>query len=246
MEPELTLREAVLALQSLLIARATGGAASPTDYDELRARLLSEPLVAGRLPTYVRTCRNLDQFWAHIRQIGGYVDRRNQIWGDFGPLMDSLDSRAPNDTAVVAALSVDSLEGVRAEWQRALDRRVSDPEGAITAARSLLESTCKHILHARGQSFDERDDLPKLYRRTAKELGLAPDQHTEDVFKQILGGCFAVVEGLGSLRNRLGDAHGKAPKAARPSSRHSELAVNLAGAMAVFLVDTLSIRTSEV
>ncbi|WP_448090692.1 abortive infection family protein [Pseudomonas azerbaijanoccidentalis] len=29
------------------------------------------------------------------------------------------------------------------------------------------------------------------------------------MFKQFLGGCPAVIEGLGALRNRLSDAHGK-------------------------------------
>ena len=58
------------------------------------------------------------------------------------------------------------------------------------------------------------------------------------MFRQILGGVTAVVEGLGALRNRLSDAHGKGPKPARPSDRHAQLAVNLAGALATFLIET--------
>ena len=53
----------------------------------------------------------------------------------------------------------------------------------------------------------------------------------------------AVVEGLGSLRSRLGDAHGKGRKAARPAARHATLVVNLASAMCVFLVETWAART---
>ena len=37
-------------------------------------------------------------------------------------------------------------------------------------------------------------------------------QHTEDAFKRILGGATSVVEGLGSLRNKIGDAHGQGGK----------------------------------
>jgi hypothetical protein len=40
----------------------------------------------------------------------------------------------------------------------------------------------------------------------AKNLNLAPDQHTEEIFKQILGSVQSVVQGLGDLRNKLGDA----------------------------------------
>jgi hypothetical protein len=64
----------------------------------------------------------------------------------------------------------------------------------------------------------------------------------EPVFKQILGGCTAVVEGLGALRNRLGDAHGGGIRRVRPLPRHAQLAVNLAGSMTSFLVATWEAR----
>jgi len=64
----------------------------------------------------------------------------------------------------------------------------------------------------------------------------------EQVFKQILGGCATAVNGLAGIRNKLSDAHGKGPHAARPSARHAELAVNLAGSMAAFLVSTWTAR----
>jgi hypothetical protein len=60
----------------------------------------------------------------------------------------------------------------------------------------------------------------------------------EPLFKRILGGCTSVVEGLGSLRNKLSDSHGKGKTGYKPLPRHAELAVNLSGAMATFLVAT--------
>lgn len=142
------------------------------------------------------------------------------------------------DVAISEGLAAFDEESVHAEWQRALGRRASDPRGAITAARTLLETVCKHVLDDAGVAYREKDDLPQLYKATAKVLRLAPSQHTEEVFRQILGGCTAVVEGLGSLRNRLSDAHGQGRKPTRPSARHAQLAVNLAGAMAIYLVST--------
>jgi len=73
-------------------------------------------------------------------------------------------------------------------------------------------------------------------------LKIAPSQHTEQVFKQILGGCTSVVEGLAALRNRLGDAHGGGRARIKPAPRHAQLAVNLAGAMTAFLVATWEAR----
>jgi hypothetical protein len=109
----------------------------------------------------------------------------------------------------------------------------------MTAARTLVETVCKHLLDSMSVVYADGDDLPRLYRLVASSMNLSPSQHTVEVFKQILGGCTAVVEGLGSLRNRLGDAHGKGRKAPRPEPRHAELVVNLALSMCAF-VDVLT------
>ncbi|MCI0352102.1 MAG: abortive infection family protein [Acidobacteriales bacterium] len=87
-------------------------------------------------------------------------------------------------------------------------------------------------------SYADSDDLPKLYRLTADVLNLSPSQHTEQMFRQILGSCQAIVEGLGAMRNRHSDAHGTGKAGVRPAPRHAELAVNLAGTMATFLLAT--------
>ena len=152
---------------------------------------------------------------------------------------------SPADSSVSAALAAFEPTQVHARWTMAMERRGSEPEGAITLARTLLEDVCKWILHQAGETWQEADDLPVLYRKLAKALKLAPDDHTEAVFKQILGSCQSVVESLGALRNKLGDAHSPGPKRARPQARHAELAVNLAGAMATFLVATWEARQTE-
>lgn len=154
-------------------------------------------------------------------------------------------SGAPSDKTVADALAAFDPIHVRSRWQQAMDRRASDSEGAITLARTLLEDVCKWILHEAREEWRETDDLPALYRKLAKVLKLAPDDHAEQVFKQILGSCQSVVESLGALRNKLGDAHSSGPKRARPLPRHAELAVNLSGAMSSFLVATWESRKAE-
>ncbi|MBY3093331.1 abortive infection family protein [Rhizobium laguerreae] len=144
----------------------------------------------------------------------------------------------PADRLVSEALTSFDEAGVHAVWQRAVARRETDPEGAITLARTLIETVCKHIIDGSSETYNETDELPRLYRIAAGCLNLAPDKHTEDTFKRILGGCQTIVEGLGAIRNKLSDAHGRGPKTLRASGRHAALAVNLAGAMAMFLVET--------
>ena len=124
-------------------------------------------------------------------------------------------------------------------WSKALSRRTSDPEGAITLARTLLEAVIKHILDDLSLEYTDRDDLLKLYRKAAKALNLAPSQHSEEPIKAILGGAMNLVNGIGTLRNRLSDSHGRGGRLpVRPSPRHASLAVNAAGAVAAFLVET--------
>jgi hypothetical protein len=160
-------------------------------------------------------------------------------------LLDFLErgGTAPSDKSVSEVLETFDSAHVQAAWSKALDRRHSDPEGAITVARTLLESVCKRILEEFHIPYRENDDLPKLYKLTAEALKLAPSQHSEQVIKQILGGCTAVVEGLGALRNRLSDSHGRGKLGVKPVERHAGLAVNLAGTMAVFLFETWKART---
>lgn len=144
----------------------------------------------------------------------------------------------PADNLISDALITFDELGVHQAWLKALERRSSDPEGAITAAKTLLETVCKHIVEEAGGSYSDNDDLPKLYNIAVEHLSLSPSQHTEKVFRSILGNCQSVVGNLAGIRNRLGDSHGQGKRPVRPAARHAELAVNLAGAMATFLVST--------
>jgi len=152
---------------------------------------------------------------------------------------------SPADAAISSALKRFEPDQIHARWTAALDRRSTDPAGAITLARTLLEDVSRWLLEELGQKADDREDLPALYRKLAKALKLAPDDHSEQVFKQILGSCQQIVEQLGALRNKLGDAHGGGPRRAKPAARHAELAVNLAGSMANFLMATWEARSAK-
>jgi hypothetical protein len=236
-----SLSERVEALQNLLIAHATGETADANEYKKLRHEIVNDPLLKDIAPRFLKTCRTSAEFWQFIKyEYQHYSERRDFVWNSFRPLFERLDGEAstPADQNVATALEQFDPDTVHRLWAKALERRVADPEGAITLARTILETVCKHILDARTVTYANDSDLPALYKLVAKALNLAPSQHSETIFRQILGGCTAVVEGLGALRNRLSDAHGQGKKVVRPAARHAELAVNLAGSTAIFLVAT--------
>jgi len=229
-------------LKSMLVARATGDSTDrDTDYKHQRSLLMASPSAKAKLPRFVLNCRTLHEFWGFVKpKFETYEKRRNFLREAFHDLLTRLeaDGASPGDEPDTELLERLDWNEVQAAWRKALDRRNSDPEGAITAARTLLETVCKHVLDDAGRPYDPTANLPKLYGLTAETLNLSPSKHTEKVFKQILGGCQSVVEGLGALRSRVGDAHGQGRRPVKPDPRHAELAVNLAGSVATFLAQT--------
>jgi hypothetical protein len=234
------LYEPVLEIQTILLARATGMGADYDRYAALRNALVGEERIRGRLPAWLRACRDLNAFWSYIQpKFPTYAERRQFIRDEFRALLDDLEHDMPaGDREVAAILERLTTDTVREVWERAQARRSDDPNGAITLARTLLETVCKHILDDEGVEYDEGDELPRLYRLTAETLQIAPNDATEDAFRRIFGACTSIVESVGTIRNRMGDAHGRGAGAVRVEPRYARLAVNLSGAMATFLVET--------
>jgi hypothetical protein len=235
-------------LQRLLICRATGEQADDGEYAEFRKRFLDNTTTKTLLPTFVRTSRDLAQFWQFIKaKHATYAERRQFIWDAFAPLLDYLEKGGvpPPAEQISSTLKAFDAENIHTLWAKALERTGNDPDGAVTVARTLLESVCKHLLDEMSIPYGKNPDLPELYALLSKQLNLSPTQHTEKAFRQILHGCSSVVDALGSLRNRIGDAHGHCKGQPRPLSRHAALAVNLSGSMAMFLVETWKARTKQ-
>lgn len=199
-------------LQNMLVDIATGGSGNDTEYKKLRTELLSTKEIKHLLPSFLETNRSVGQFWQYIKfAYKTYAERRNYIWDEFKTSLSFVESKTQGvgEKNISDKLENFNQEYINGEWQKALDRKTDDPEGAITTARTLIETTCKFILDNLNVEYRDDLELPKLYKLTADKLNLAPDQHTEPIFKQILGGCQTVVEGLGALRNKLSDSHGK-------------------------------------
>lgn len=66
-------------------------------------------------------------------------------------------------------------------------------------------------------------------------LNLSSLRHTEQFFKQILGGCRAIIDGSRLFRNQADDAYGQGKNNIKLSVCHAELVVNLARTMLLFL-----------
>ena len=229
-------------LNILLECATNGGEGDANGYGVLREYFVNNGIYASLLPSWLRQQSSLKQFWAFIQnKHRDYAGRRQFLRDEFKRLLSYCESgeQIPIEPSISETLAALNSAGVSRAWHQAIKRLDDEPEGAITAARTLLESVLKHILDDSEIEYDsKRIEMHQLYKKVAQSLNLSPGQHSEAIFKQILHGCSAVVNGLGSMRNRLGDAHGTGVGQVRPTSRHARLAVSLAGSMAMFLAET--------
>ncbi|KUJ01657.1 hypothetical protein AR275_31120 [Stenotrophomonas maltophilia] len=126
----------------------------------------------------------------------------------------------------------DNMTALRHNWDRAIERSRNDPMGSITAANSFLESVMKWIVEQSGQPVPE--NRRKLFELTVKLVsdGL-PGQDSD-----IVGHFDTIMREIGSLRSKIGDAHGSTSAKRPPSSSQAMLSVNLAGSLALYLLDS--------
>ena len=235
-----TLYDKAQGLQNILISRATGGDGSDSDYAMLRKMIL-ESKFNNLVPDFVRHARDLNQFWQMIKyKYDSYAERRVYIYSEFQSLIEAIEfdksGMSPNFEKSIEVINSSYIDNM---WKKAIERKANDPEGAITLSRSLVESVCKHILDLEHISYGKNADLSELYKSTSELLKMSASQYeTNLIFKKILGGCSGIVNGLGQLRNNVGDAHGQGVINIQPKPRHAELAVNLAGSMSHFLLSS--------
>lgn len=80
-------------LQNLLVARATSGSGDFEGYAALREQLMSDRQVWEELPSFVKTCRDLNQFWNWVKgQAPSYGERRRIIYDSFQPVLSKLEA----------------------------------------------------------------------------------------------------------------------------------------------------------
>ncbi len=209
-DDERTAVEKLEKLQASYIATATSdrGSLDAQDFSRLRAEFLNNAQLKSRMPDMVRKYRDQSQFWPFIKhKFPSYAERRDYIWAEFRPVFEYLEAqdRSPGVQPITQALEAFDPEHVHAIWQKALDRRMDDPEGAITAARTLLETVCKYVLDANNERYPDDADLPKLWALTSEKLNLAPHQHQEQLFKTILGtaSLWSTALGLSETRSAM-------------------------------------------
>ncbi|QYO75596.1 abortive infection family protein [Devosia salina] len=150
--------------------------------------------------------------------------------------------------ALASTVAVIDFDTVNHDIERALANSDTDPEDAVTAACSILESVCRSILVELSLPLPAQKDIQGLYKAVREPLGLdpakagVPDSIATDV-RTILGGLNSTIQGIGALRTHGGDAHGRERGARRSIDRRiARLAIHSASAAALFLIETWQLK----
>lgn len=152
-------------------------------------------------------------------------------------------THAPVASALSEAARVLNLDSVAQDFERALQQSHTDPEDAITAACSTVESVCKCILDELGEPYPREQTISRLVKEVMRHLDLSPEREDIDTdLRQIVGGLSSVAGGIGALRTHSGDAHGRGVGIARAASRTARLAIHAASTISLFLIETWQTR----
>jgi hypothetical protein len=182
---------------------------------------------------------HLNRFLARDgRQIVLHGDRPHlTLIGRSGAVVGSISAKA-------ATLDFDT---VQRDMKRALDSAENDPEDAVTAACSVIESVCRSILVELKLPLPPKKDIDGLVRAVQEPLGLSPGRSdlpaeiAADV-RQVLSGLTTTAKGIGALRTHGGDAHGRERGFKRIDGRIARLAIHGASTLALFLIETWELR----
>lgn len=170
-------------------------------------------------------------FYTGISAVGGLTFQGEQFVSEHFEVN-------PDTTTIEATLTRCSSGNVSLLWRKCLARLESDPSGATTSARSLIESLFKSILEDRNVEISPREDLNGLWRNISKEVDLGLSGADAELLKKFLGSCSGMISSLGEIRNKLGDAHGK--DGDNPlTEAHARLIVNVTGAFASFVTEVV-------
>lgn len=124
----------VESLRNMLTSFACGGSSDSSLYVKARSMLLNDPALAKLTPRWLKSCRHTGDFWGMIKQkFAHYAERREWLRTEFEPIFEVLEgsNARPADATSSDQLRKLGSAYVQESWQKALDRRIDDPDGAL-------------------------------------------------------------------------------------------------------------------
>lgn len=187
-----------------------------------------------------QSIRDNADIWAVFEMMmSSYAKPASMTGGWDWPPVSHLMNSPLHEVPSIISMCPSALE----DWKKAHERLMRDPAGAITSARSMLESTIKWIHHQKQVPPPSNDgSTGRKLKECFRLLGGEDNDFEKPGIKLMVSGMETAANGLDFARNAMGDGHGKAPDAPPANSRIARLAVSMATAVTTFLLATYESR----
>lgn len=232
-------QEKLYSLHNILNEAITSGTFLEEDFNALRSFFINSSYMP-LLPTWLCISPNLAAIRRTAQGISShYKERREWLNEELSPLYKAVQQFTTDilngHTCILENLN---SKTIMLHWGKMLSRLGHDPEGAVTMARTLLESELKLIAEKLDLQLGKNEDVPSLYKKIAVVMKLSADQHQEKMFKSLLGSCSGIVTSISEIRNSYSDAHGNTDKHYKIDERLARFAVHTSGSLCLFLCET--------
>lgn len=131
------------------------------------------------------------------------------------------------------------FSSIEVEFERAVQNISTDPQAAITAASSIIESALKVYIEKYELDMPKRLDVMGLWDVVRPDLNLNSDGILANDQQKILKGLTTAMEGVGCFRSHIGSAHGRGNTPPSIIEAETRLAVNVSHTIVIFVMDYL-------
>ena len=184
--------------------------------------------IGGQKVDVVMACEKLGKTISHTSECENCPDRSSEF----------LSKEVIQETR--SLLERVGFQGALGEFNDAYRKYISnDPRGAITSSASSFESTMKSILTKENIALPQVPTAKNLIRKLQDEGYLYPFlENLENSFVNIL-------QSLGTLRNKLSDAHGAGINITKIENSYAEFALHLSASFNLFLIKRFLEKSRE-
>ena len=109
-------------------------------------------------------------------------------------------------------------------------------DSAITKSRTLLEEVFCYVIEQKNKTPSNSGNINNLYKQVKDLYNMHGDENTDRRINTLLSGLEKIVSSVSDMRNKDSDAHGVGSARITIDEHHARLVVNVAMAMADFIL----------
>lgn len=145
----------------------------------------------------------------------------------------------------VPAMSVPSINTIDRSYIKDMANRAQEDivlgnyDSALTKARTLLEEVFCWAIERKGEQPSSSGDVGKMFSQVKCLYNIHADKTMDRRICDLVNGLNKIVDSIGQMRNKQGDAHGVGASRVNIEDYHARLAVNAAANVADFVLSVV-------